>query len=101
MIHYEIDHRARLIYFSGVFLKKNYDDNNKKYWNQLKGRLYSKFSASKVQEFSIIGLYNFFSLFLTIAITVDTENVVIIHYYGMLFTINIISQYYFSVHCNV
>ncbi|XP_035727312.1 protein MMS22-like isoform X1 [Vespa mandarinia] len=59
----------------GSFLKKNYDSNDTKYWNQIKGRVYSKFSKSKVQEFSETGLYNFLSLFLTLAVTADTLNV--------------------------
>ncbi|KAI4498080.1 hypothetical protein M0802_006904 [Mischocyttarus mexicanus] len=57
------------------FLKKNYGGNDTKYWNQIKGRVYSKFSKGKVQEFSETGLYNFISLFLTLAVTADTLNV--------------------------
>ncbi|XP_043496827.1 protein MMS22-like isoform X1 [Polistes fuscatus] len=59
----------------GSFLKKNYGSNDTKYWNQIKGRVYSKFSKGKVQEFSETGLYNFISLFLTLAVTADTLNV--------------------------
>ncbi|KAG9429298.1 protein MMS22-like isoform X1 [Apis mellifera carnica] len=59
----------------GSFLRINYSNNDTKYWNQIKGRIYSKFSKSKVQEFSITGLYNFISLFLTLAVTTDTINV--------------------------
>ncbi|XP_043263204.1 protein MMS22-like, partial [Colletes gigas] len=59
----------------GSFLQINYSNNDTKYWNQIKGRIYSKFSKSKVQEFSISGLYNFISLFLTLAVTGDTTNV--------------------------
>ncbi|XP_026671561.1 protein MMS22-like [Ceratina calcarata] len=58
----------------GSFLRVNYN-TDKKHWNQIKGRIYSKFSKSKVQEFSITGLYNFISLFLTLAVTADTANV--------------------------
>ncbi|XP_066597925.1 protein MMS22-like isoform X2 [Prorops nasuta] len=59
----------------GKFLIKNYDAQETKYWNQIKSRIYSKFSKNKVQEFSEPGLYNFFSLFFTLAITADTANV--------------------------
>ncbi|KAF3426824.1 hypothetical protein E2986_01096 [Frieseomelitta varia] len=59
----------------GSFLRINYSNNDTKHWNQIKGRIYSKFSKSKVEEFSITGLYNFISLFLTLAVTADTINV--------------------------
>ncbi|KAK2579413.1 hypothetical protein KPH14_003271 [Odynerus spinipes] len=59
----------------GSFLTKSYDSNDTKHWNQIKGRVYSKFSKSKVEEFSETGLYNFLSLFLTLAVTADTLNV--------------------------
>ncbi|CAK9817611.1 Protein MMS22-like [Anthophora quadrimaculata] len=59
----------------GSFLRISYSNGDTKHWNQIKGRIYSKFSKSKVQEFSISGLYNFISLFLTLAVTVDTANV--------------------------
>ncbi|OAD54304.1 Protein MMS22-like [Eufriesea mexicana] len=59
----------------GSFLRINYNNSDTKYWNQIKGRIYSKFSKGKVEEFSLSGLYNFISLFLTLAITADTTNV--------------------------
>ena len=59
----------------GSFLQINYSSSDTKHWNQIKGRIYSKFSKSKVQEFSVTGLYNFISLFLTLAVTADTTNV--------------------------
>ncbi|XP_012139632.2 protein MMS22-like isoform X2 [Megachile rotundata] len=59
----------------GSFLRINYSNSDTKHWNQIKSRIYSKFSKSKVQEFSITGLYNFISLFLTLAVTADTTNV--------------------------
>ncbi|XP_053997170.1 protein MMS22-like [Hylaeus anthracinus] len=59
----------------GSFLQINYGNNDTRYWNQIKGRIYSKFSKSKVQVFSLTGLYNFISLFLTLAVTGDTTNV--------------------------
>lgn len=61
--------------FSGTFLKK-YGKTDPKYWNQIKGRVYTKFSKNKVAEFSESGLYNFMSLFVTLAITADITNVV-------------------------
>ncbi|XP_015439046.1 PREDICTED: protein MMS22-like [Dufourea novaeangliae] len=61
--------------FLGSFLQINYSSSDTKHWNQIKGRIYSKFSKSKVQEFSVTGLYNFISLFLTLAVTADTINV--------------------------
>lgn len=64
-----------VINFSGTFLKK-YGKSDLKYWNQLKGRVYTKFSKNKVAEFSENGLYNFISLFITLAITADVINVV-------------------------
>ncbi|XP_033366135.1 protein MMS22-like isoform X2 [Bombus vosnesenskii] len=59
----------------GSFLRINYNNNDTKHWNQIKGRIYSKFSKGKVEEFSTTGLYNFLSLFLTLAVTADTTNV--------------------------
>jgi len=67
-----IDHKDQ---FSGTFLKK-YGTSDPKYWNQIKGRVYTKFSKNKVAEFSESGLYNFISLFITLAITADITNVV-------------------------
>ncbi|XP_039298055.1 protein MMS22-like [Nilaparvata lugens] len=40
----------------------------KRFWNQLKGRIYSKFPASKMIALTELGVYNFVSLFLTIAV---------------------------------
>ncbi|XP_076654446.1 protein MMS22-like [Halictus rubicundus] len=63
------------LHFLGSFLQINYSSSDTKHWNQIKGRIYSKFSKSKVEEFSVTGLYNFISLFLTLAVTADTTNV--------------------------
>lgn len=68
-------HCAVKINLLGTFLKK-YSKTDSKYWNQIKGRVYTKFSKSKVEEFSESGLYNFISLLITLAITADTINVV-------------------------
>ncbi|XP_043474055.1 protein MMS22-like [Leptopilina heterotoma] len=59
--------------FLGTFLRKN--QNDPKYWNQMKGRIFSKLTKTKVQTYSVSGMYNFISLFLTLAVTVDTESV--------------------------
>lgn len=55
-------------------MRKN--QNDPKYWNQMKGRIFSKLTKGKVETYSIAGMYNFISLFLTLAVTVDTESVV-------------------------
>ncbi|KYM87553.1 Protein MMS22-like protein [Atta colombica] len=60
------------LHLIGIFLKK-YGTSDPKYWNQIKGRVYTKFSKNKVAEFSESGLYNFISLFITLAITADTN----------------------------
>ncbi|KAL0103091.1 hypothetical protein PUN28_017435 [Cardiocondyla obscurior] len=62
------------LHLLGTFLKK-YGMTDSKYWNQIKGRIYTKFSKNKVAEFSESGLYNFISLFITLAITADITNV--------------------------
>ncbi|XP_046741977.1 protein MMS22-like [Diprion similis] len=59
----------------GIFLRKTRVDIDSKCWNQLKGRIYSKFTKSKVEEFSVAGLYNFISLFVTLALTTNTSEV--------------------------
>ncbi|XP_011637201.1 protein MMS22-like isoform X2 [Pogonomyrmex barbatus] len=65
---------SMFLYLIGTFLKK-YGASDLKYWNQIKGRIYTKFSKNKVAEFSDNGLYNFISLFITLAITADITNV--------------------------
>lgn len=58
----------------GTFLKKE-----PKNLNQIKGRIFSKFNTTKVAEYSESGIYNFVSLFLTLAITAadqETESIV-------------------------
>ncbi|XP_014477165.1 PREDICTED: protein MMS22-like isoform X2 [Dinoponera quadriceps] len=65
---------SMFLHLLGTFLK-NYSKMDAKYWNQVKGRVYTRFSKSKVREFSESGLYNFISLFITLAITADTTNV--------------------------
>uniref|UniRef100_A0A8C9KVZ8 Protein MMS22-like n=1 Tax=Serinus canaria TaxID=9135 RepID=A0A8C9KVZ8_SERCA len=45
-------------------------------WKQIKGRIYSKFHRKRMQELTEVGLQNFFSLFLMLAIVVETEDIV-------------------------
>lgn len=62
-------------YFSGLYLQNS--KYNLKDWNQLKGRIFSKFSSSKLTSFNDIGFYNFTTLFLTLAImSEDTSQIV-------------------------
>ncbi|VVC34388.1 Hypothetical protein CINCED_3A011587 [Cinara cedri] len=53
---------------------------NSKDWNQLKGRIYSKFSPSKLMSFNDIGFYNFTTLFLTLAIMSDDTSQIALKY---------------------
>ncbi|XP_050445023.1 protein MMS22-like isoform X1 [Cataglyphis hispanica] len=62
------------LHLVGTFLKKH-GKTDPKYWNQFKGRVYTKFSKNKIAELSENGLYNFISLFITLAITADVTNV--------------------------
>nr|XP_033791664.1 protein MMS22-like [Geotrypetes seraphini]XP_033791665.1 protein MMS22-like [Geotrypetes seraphini] len=44
-------------------------------WKQIKGRIYSKFHQRRMQELSVVGLQNFFSLFLMLASLTETEDI--------------------------
>lgn len=70
----------------GMTLKKWHD--NPRFWNQIKGRIFSKFSFNKMASLTEIGLYNFISLFLTLTISADLEEVVSIKIY-----------HYFQIEC--
>ncbi|XP_011498574.1 PREDICTED: protein MMS22-like [Ceratosolen solmsi marchali] len=59
----------------GAMLQKHYNRSDLKIWNQIIGRIYSRFSQNKIQEFSESGLFNFITLFITLAVTGDTINV--------------------------
>ncbi|KAJ8680183.1 hypothetical protein QAD02_015970 [Eretmocerus hayati] len=59
----------------GTFLQNNYNGADSKFWNQIKGRIFSRFSQNKIIEFSESGLFNFINLFFTMAVTADTINV--------------------------
>ncbi|XP_008557978.1 protein MMS22-like isoform X1 [Microplitis demolitor] len=66
--------------FLGHVLKRSHEQavggRKSNHWNQVKGRICSKFTRSKVQEFNEAALVNFISLFLTLAVTTaDTANV--------------------------
>ncbi|XP_011301488.1 protein MMS22-like [Fopius arisanus] len=60
----------------GIVLKENHEKGEMKVWNQIRGKIYSKFSKSKVKEFSEVRLFNLISLLLTMGITADPEGVV-------------------------
>ncbi|XP_056016526.1 protein MMS22-like isoform X2 [Ostrea edulis] len=45
-------------------------------WKQTKGRIFSKFHIRRMQELTDTGLHNFFCLFLSLAVTADTEEIV-------------------------
>ncbi|XP_046669510.1 protein MMS22-like isoform X2 [Homalodisca vitripennis] len=45
------------------------------HWNQIRGRIYSKLSPSKMQGLTEVGLYHIASLFLTLAVTADLTEV--------------------------
>ncbi|XP_025409386.1 protein MMS22-like, partial [Sipha flava] len=53
---------------------------NSKDWNQLKGRIFSKFSPSKLLSFNDIGFYNFTTLFLTLAIMSNDTSQIALKY---------------------
>jgi hypothetical protein len=50
--------------------------SQRRHWQQMKGRIYSKFSSNKLLALTEMGLYHFVSLFLTLAVTVDLHEVV-------------------------
>jgi hypothetical protein len=50
--------------------------NQQRHWQQMKGRIYSKFPPNKLLALAELGLYHFVSLFLTLAVTVDVQEVV-------------------------
>ncbi|XP_029452535.1 protein MMS22-like [Rhinatrema bivittatum] len=44
-------------------------------WKQVKGRIYSKFHQRRMQELTMVGLQNFFGLFLMLATITETEDI--------------------------
>jgi hypothetical protein len=61
----------------GKHLTSCLSQSHERQWQQMKGRIYSKFSPSKLRALTEMGLYHFVSLFLTLAVTVDLQEVVI------------------------
>lgn len=60
----------------GKHLNSCLSQSHQRHWQQMKGRIYSKFSPNKLLALTEMGLYHFVSLFLTLAITVDLQEVV-------------------------
>lgn len=58
----------------GLHLRRT--SSQERHWKQLRGRIYSKLSASKMIALSETGLYHFVSMFLTMAVSADVMEVV-------------------------
>ncbi|XP_050425464.1 protein MMS22-like [Adelges cooleyi] len=63
--------------------------HNSKDWNQIKGRVFSKFSQSKLASFNEMGFYNFTTLFLTLAIMSSDTSQIALKYQHL---INLITE---------
>ncbi|XP_053397350.1 protein MMS22-like isoform X2 [Mercenaria mercenaria] len=65
---------------------KLYSSGSTQEWKQVKGRIYSKFHARRVQELMESGLYNLSTLFITLGMTADLEDVAskLCDFYDML-----------------
>uniref|UniRef100_A0A5F8HLL8 Protein MMS22-like n=1 Tax=Monodelphis domestica TaxID=13616 RepID=A0A5F8HLL8_MONDO len=57
-------------------MKKAIATNEIHPWNQIKGRIYSKFHQKRMEELTEVGLHNFFKLFLVLAAVAKLEDVV-------------------------
>ncbi|XP_044530299.1 protein MMS22-like [Gracilinanus agilis] len=57
-------------------MKKAIATNEIHPWNQIKGRIYSKFHQKRMEELTEVGLQNFFKLFLVLAAVAKLEDVV-------------------------
>ncbi|XP_072498988.1 protein MMS22-like isoform X3 [Notamacropus eugenii] len=57
-------------------MKKAVAINETHPWNQIKGRIYSKFHQKRMEELTEVGLQNFFKLFLVLATVAKLEDVV-------------------------
>ncbi|XP_025201736.1 protein MMS22-like [Melanaphis sacchari] len=57
---------------------------NSKDWNQIKGRIFSKFSPSKLMSFNDVGFYNFTTLFLTLSIMSDDTTQIALKYQHLI-----------------
>lgn len=58
-----------------LHLGRLYSDGSVQEWKQMKGRFYSKFHQRRIQHLAEGGLYNLTSLFLTLAMATDMEDV--------------------------
>ncbi|KAM6185176.1 protein MMS22-like [Rhynchocyon petersi] len=56
-------------------VKKALKNNGPHPWKQVKGRIYSKFHQKRMEELTEVGLQNFFSLFLLLAVVAEVEDV--------------------------
>ncbi|XP_066110478.1 protein MMS22-like [Saccopteryx bilineata] len=56
-------------------VKKAMKSNGPHPWKQVKGRIYSKFHPKRMEELTVVGLQNFFNLFLLLAVVAETEDV--------------------------
>lgn len=63
--------QARSYVGTGLYLQRV--TGQSQHWKQIRGRIYSKLSASKMQSLNEVGLYHISSLFLTLAITSDVH----------------------------
>ncbi|XP_074166342.1 protein MMS22-like isoform X2 [Sminthopsis crassicaudata] len=57
-------------------MKKAVATNETHPWNQIKGRIYSKFHQKRMEELTEVGLQNFFKLFLVLGTVAKLEDVV-------------------------
>lgn len=81
------DSFSLFLYLLGKHLNSCLSQTHQRHWQQMKGRIYSKFSPNKLLALTEMGLYHFVSLFLTLAITVDLQEVVSAsHIYTELFS---------------
>ncbi|XP_006778297.1 PREDICTED: protein MMS22-like isoform X2 [Myotis davidii] len=58
-------------------VKKAMKNNSPHPWKQVKGRIYSKFHQKRMEELTVVGLQNFFNLFLLLAAVAEVEDVAI------------------------
>ncbi|XP_014399415.1 PREDICTED: protein MMS22-like isoform X5 [Myotis brandtii] len=56
-------------------VKKAMKNNSPHPWKQVKGRIYSKFHQKRMEELTVVGLQNFFNLFLLLAAVAEVEDV--------------------------
>ncbi|CAK6446753.1 unnamed protein product [Pipistrellus nathusii] len=56
-------------------VKKAMKNNGPHLWKQVKGRIYSKFHQKRMEELTVVGLQNFFNLFLLLAAIAEVEDV--------------------------